>query len=269
MTSEPVALEARAKINLSLHVTGQRPDGYHLLDSLVAFASAADRVELRPGSGLRLEITGPFASGVPTDRSNVLWQAAKLAGIEGPITLHKKLPHGAGIGGGSADAAALLRHAGVTKGASDLGADVPVCIVSAVCRMQGIGDRLTPLAPLPDVHCLLVNPGVALSTPRVFSALEQKENPPMPEMLPRWQSAAELIDWLGGMRNDLEPAAARMEPVIGKVLDALAEHSRLVRMSGSGSTCFGLFETATAADHAAARIGADHPDWWLKASTLN
>ncbi|MDG1068196.1 MAG: 4-(cytidine 5'-diphospho)-2-C-methyl-D-erythritol kinase, partial [Sulfitobacter sp.] len=166
MTSEGFA---PAKVNLTLHVTGQRADGYHLLDSLVVFADIGDRLWFDAGPQMRISVTGPFAEGVPVDQRNLVWQAAVLAGWTGHITLEKNLPHGAGIGGGSSDAAAVLRAFGGTADALQLGADVPVCLAHAPQRMRGIGEILDPIAPLPDLEIVLVNPRVAVPTAPVFN----------------------------------------------------------------------------------------------------
>lgn len=262
---------APAKINLTLHVTGQRADGYHLLDSLVAFASIGDRLRFAEDGALSIAVTGSFADGVPTDQRNLVWRAAKQANIATHITLEKNLPHGAGIGGGSADAAAVLRYAGVTTGAAALGADVPVCLASRVQRMCGIGDELTPLAPLPPVWAVLVNPQIHLPTPDVFAALPNKINAAMPPSLPHFRDTVTLIDWLSQMRNDLEKAAISLAPEIAQVLSALADvdGAGLARMSGSGATCFGLFSEAQAADAAQRDLARCHPRWWVQACQLS
>jgi len=257
MTTEATA---PAKINLSLHVTGQRVDGYHLLDSLVVFADIADRLWFDEGPQMRITVSGPFASGVPTDARNLVWQAAELAGWTGHIRLEKNLPHGAGIGGGSSDAAAVLRMFGGAKRAATLGADVPVCLNTTPQRMRGIGDKLEPLSALPDLEIVLVNPNVVVPTGPVFSGLYGKQNAPMPDGLPDFDSAESFSDWLRAQRNDLEAPARAIAPQIDDVLGALGG-ALLARMSGSGATCFGLF-SAGAARHAA-RIAEANPDWWV------
>jgi 4-diphosphocytidyl-2-C-methyl-D-erythritol kinase len=262
---------APAKINLTLHVTGQRGDGYHLLDSVVVFADLGDRLSFAPQDHLSLSVTGPFAAGVPSDHRNLVWKAAVQAGLEAAITLEKNLPHGAGIGGGSSDAAAVLRHAGAGQGASALGADVPVCLMPRAQRMRGIGDRLDVIADLPPLWAVLVNPDVHVPTPQVFNALTNKDNMPMPAVLSRFGTTRGLIDWLADMRNDLEPPAIMSAPKIATVLSAIAASDGvgLTRMSGSGSTCFGLFETAPAAQAAMRRLSAHRPDWWVRACSLS
>jgi 4-diphosphocytidyl-2-C-methyl-D-erythritol kinase len=251
---------APAKINLTLHITGQRDDGYHLLDSLVVFADIGDRLWFTPGDGLKIDVSGPFAHGVPTDRRNLVWKAAELAGWTGHIRLEKNLPHGAGIGGGSSDAAAVLRAFGGAAQAADLGADVPVCLKTVPQRMRGIGDVLEPLTPLPPLEIVLVNPGVSVPTGPVFAALGSKRNPSMAATLPAFRDAVEFCDWLGQQRNDLEASARAIAPQIDAVLLAL-EDAVLARMSGSGATCFGLYSGG--ATEAATRIAQAHPDWWV------
>ncbi|MCZ0962794.1 4-(cytidine 5'-diphospho)-2-C-methyl-D-erythritol kinase [Paracoccus benzoatiresistens] len=267
----PAVIEAApAKLNLALHVTGRRADGYHLLDSLVGFAGAGDVVTLKPGP-LSLRIEGPFAPGLSAEDDNLCLRAARLAGGRAAITLTKNLPVASGIGGGSADAAAVLRglarmgHA-LPGNPELLGADVPVCLSSGPARMQGVGEVVTPLPPLPAIPLVLVNPGVAVSTPRVFAAMERRDNPGLPP-IPRFDGLADLANWLGQTRNDLEPAALSIAPVIGQVLEALrANGAAFARMSGSGATCFGLFDRA---DHAriAANVLKQH-GWWSVATEL-
>jgi 4-diphosphocytidyl-2-C-methyl-D-erythritol kinase len=274
MTRAAEAELAPAKVNLALHVTGQRSDGYHLLDSLVAFAGVGDRLTAAPAEALSLTVTGPFAGEVPTDASNLVLKAARLIGPElsAAITLEKRLPVASGIGGGSADAAAALRAlarlwrlplppAGAVIG---LGADVPVCLSGVPARMEGIGERVTPLARGLPAHLVLANPGRAISTPAVFARLDRRDNPPLPP-LPAFAAAADLAAWLGGTRNDLQAAAIGLVPEIAAVIDALArtQGCLLARMSGSGATCFGLFPDPAARDRAAAALGAAHPGWWV------
>ncbi|WP_264210995.1 4-(cytidine 5'-diphospho)-2-C-methyl-D-erythritol kinase [Leisingera thetidis] len=266
---------APAKINLTLHVTGRRADGYHLLDSLVVFADAGDRLQLDPGSGLALEVSGLFAEGVPADHRNLVWKAAAGAGWTGRIRLSKQLPHGAGIGGGSSDAAAVLRAAaGQGSRIPDalplsLGADVPVCMAARASRMQGIGEQVTP-AELPPLHALLVNPGAHVPTGPVFSALASRASPPMPQDIPPFASAEDCAAWLKEQRNDLEAPALALAPVIDRTLADLrsSRGALLARMSGSGATCFALYPTKKAAHMAAYEISAEHPDWWCSAVTL-
>lgn len=263
---------APAKINLTLHVTGQREDGYHLLDSLVVFADVGDDLSLSEGSETRIEVSGPFAKGVPKDERNLVWRAAQAADWTGTIQLQKNLPHGAGIGGGSSDAAAVLRVLfgdDATQGialeqALGLGADVPVCLHAGPQRMQGIGEQLTRIWPVPRLHLVLVNPGCHVPTPQVFRALQRRDNAPKAECGP-WQDMAAFLGWLSQQRNDLEAPAISVQPVIGDVLQAIQsrEACQLARMSGSGATCFGVFPDITTRDQAADALRQSHPDWWI------
>jgi 4-diphosphocytidyl-2-C-methyl-D-erythritol kinase len=268
---------APAKINLSLHVTGLRSDGYHLLDSLVVFVDVGDEISAQRAPHSQLKVGGPFGQGVPTDDSNLVMKAAKLSGLPMALNLEKNLPPSSGIGGGSADAAATLRAAmelgsGLIHEAQTLvlGADVPVCLASKPARMRGVGDVLDPVS-CPQIHMVLVNPGVAVSTPDVFKRLESKVNSAMPQTLPHWPDALAFTDWLGAQRNDLQTPAAKSAPEIAAVLVTLAlmEGVRLTRMSGSGATCFAVFDSREIADKAAAEIAKHNPWWWVRsASTL-
>lgn len=260
---KPTEAFAPAKINLTLHVTGQRDDGYHLLDSLVVFADIGDRLWLEPADTMHLEVTGPYARGVPTDNRNLMWRAAVAAGVTLCMRLEKNLPSGAGIGGGSSDAAAVLRHFGAVDDAEALGADVPVCLNPLPQRMRGIGAELSVAQTCPQWDMVLVNPGVEVLTPQVFQALTSKENTPM-DALPDTPSRSLWLDWLALQRNDLEAPATLCAPVIVSVLHSLID-ARLARMSGSGATCFGLFDSPADAQAAATVIKANHPDWWVVA----
>lgn len=264
---------APAKINLTLHVTGQRADGYHLLDSLVVFADVGDTLWMTAGPTIQIDVTGRFEAGVPRDDTNLVWRAAEAAGWAGQIKLEKNLPHGAGIGGGSADAAALLRALqgddatqGIgIDGALALGADVPVCLCAGPQRMAGIGETLERVWPVPLLHLVLVNPGAHLSTPQVFQALETRRNPAMTRC-DGWDNRSDFLDWLMGQRNDLQSAACRLAPDVAMALDALSG-GLLARMTGSGATCFGIYEDKDAAQKAAAKIADDHPGWWVTSCT--
>ncbi|BBU58304.1 4-diphosphocytidyl-2-C-methyl-D-erythritol kinase [Mameliella alba] len=274
MTAQAIEVFAPAKINLTLHVTGQRADGYHLLDSLVMFADVGDRVTVARASEMSLRVTGPMAAGVPDDARNLCWKAAEAFGEPVAITLDKHLPAAAGIGGGSSDAAAVLRGMEQLFGRPsgvllpDLGADVPVCMLAHAARMQGIGEQVTPL-DLQPLDVILVNPRVEVSTPAVFKALERRDNPPMTSMT-ETDVPLMALDWIARQRNDLQPPAIMVKPVIAEVLDAMAalEGARLVRMSGSGATCFALFDTRAAADGAATTLSSARPDWWVRPATL-
>jgi 4-diphosphocytidyl-2-C-methyl-D-erythritol kinase len=274
-----VRLFAPAKVNLALHVIGRRNDGYHSLESVVVFAGVGDWLVLAPSEALSLTVTGPRSRGVPADRRNLIWRAAELflPGRGAAITLEKHLPHAGGIGGGSADAAAALRGLSELwqvpmpsdEAVLSLGADVPVCLAGRPMRMSGIGEVLEPLPPLPPLWIVLVNAGVEVPTGAVFSALELRDNPPLPEIpMQGWDSVADFADWLCGVRNDLEPPARATVSVIGEVLDQLNARPGclLARMSGSGGTCFGLFAEKDVAEEAARQIGEDHPGWWVAAA---
>lgn len=262
--------DAFAKLNLTLHVTGRRDDGYHLLDSLVCFAAVGDRVQLSPGP-LSLVIDGPFATGLVADDDNLCLRAARLAGGNAAIRLTKNLPVASGIGGGSADAAAVLRAMAqmghpLPDAPEQLGADVPVCIGSVTARMQGIGETITPLPALPPLHLVLVNPRVAVSTPQIFKAMTCCDNLPMPD-IPAFADAAALIGWLQSTRNDLQAPAMSIAPVIGDVLEALVHvGAGFSRMSGSGATCFGIFDSADRAASAAAALS--RKGWWAVPTEL-
>jgi 4-diphosphocytidyl-2-C-methyl-D-erythritol kinase len=274
-TGRPVSAFAYAKINLSLHVTGQRADGYHLLDSLVAFAGVHDLINVAASETLTLTVDGPMAPGVPVDDSNLVLKAARfLDGARGAaISLTKNLPASAGIGGGSADAAATLRalscHWGlpVPDDLAALGADVPVCWSPTPQRMQGVGAFLSSVPTLPETWVVLVNPGVDLPTPSVFKALEHKNNPPMSDPIPGFETPQAFAIWLANQRNDLQAPAIRLRPVIQEVLTAL-DGALIARMSGSGATCFGLFDTADQADQVARHLRQSHPDWWVESGQL-
>ena len=269
---------ARAKVNLALHVVGRRADGYHLLDSLVAFADFGDVVTVEPAPSLSLSITGPMAAGLSAGPDNLVLKAAQMLGsrLGAAITLEKRLPIASGIGGGSADAAATVQALcalwGYVLPDADqmlaLGADVPVCLAGQSCRMAGIGDQISPIT-LPPAHLVLVNPGVGLSTAAVFGALLRRDNPPLPPAAPMPDAAA-LAAHLGHCRNDLEAPALSVVPEIGAVLAALQGQTGclLARMSGSGATCFGLFASASAAEGAASALRAQSGAWWVQATTM-
>jgi len=268
---------APAKVNLTLHVTGKRADGYHLLDSLVAFADVGDHLRYDPADHLGLSVEGPMAAGVPVDDSNLVMKAGRWlnASGRGHLTLHKALPAAAGIGGGSSDAAAALRLLSrewgmdVPQGVAALGADVPVCMTPTAQRMSGVGEIVSPAPGLCPLPAVLVNPGVDVSTPQVFAALGRADNPGMMNDLPILRNPRVAIEWLGTCRNDLETPALELAPVIAEVLDALAASgAKLVRMSGSGATCLGLFETIDAADCAAADL-SHNPNWWVTPTILS
>lgn len=274
MTTAAIEAFAPAKINLTLHVTGQRADGYHLLDSLVMFADIGDRVTVERADEMALRVTGPMAVGLPEDARNLCWKAAEAFGAPVSITLDKHLPAAAGVGGGSSDAAAVLRAmeeafvrpSGVRL--PELGADVPVCMVGHAARMQGIGEEILPL-PMEPMAAVLVNPGVSVATPEVFRGLRCKTNPPMTPW-PEGGGRTAVMVWLAEQRNDLQAPAMAIQPVIGEVLAALRslDGARLVRMSGSGATCFALFKDRAAAEKGAAALQSARPGWWVRPCTL-
>lgn len=286
MTS--VSVEARAKINLALHVTGRRPDGYHDLDMLVAFADVGDRLSVERAAVDRFEITGPMATGLAADGDNLVIRARDgfraLTGWSEPVAirLDKRLPVASGIGGGSADAAATLvalcRLAGhdaedpaLAPLALSLGADVPMCRVGKPAHVSGIGETVEPVSLGHAYGLLLVNPGLGLSTPAVFRSLERRDNPPPPP-LPNDLSRQDFAAFLAAeTRNDLEAPARALLPVIGDVLGEIAaiDEIRLARMSGSGATCFGLFDDRATAEAAAGRLRARHPAWWVAAGVTS
>ncbi|RGP38145.1 4-(cytidine 5'-diphospho)-2-C-methyl-D-erythritol kinase [Pseudotabrizicola alkalilacus] len=272
MATDTVEDFAPAKINLSLHVTGQRADGYHLLDSLVVFADVGDRITVRADDRLSLQIAGPQAAELPVQDDNLVLRAARVMGMTAAITLDKQLPVASGIGGGSADAAATLRALArlgqkplpADRDVLALGADVPVCLHGRAVRMQGVGEVLTPVPPLPEAWLVLVNPRVAVATPEVFQGMTYKANAPMPEV-PRLPSVTALAAFLHAMRNDMEASALALAPVIGAVRLALRAQPGclLARMSGSGATCFGVFGDGPTARTAAREITAAYPGWWV------
>ena len=278
---------APAKLNLYLHVLGRRADGYHLLDSLVAFADVADVLTAREAPGLSLEITGPFAGPLRDDPAeNLVARAARAlaerAGIEpmAALSLEKNLPVASGIGGGSSDAAAALKALGELwrldlgerpfQGlAPSLGADVPVCLFGEPAWIGGVGEAVAPAPALPPCWVVLANPGLSLATSAVFKARTGAFSAPARfETAPA--DAAALARFLEARRNDLMPAALTLAPDISQVLRALqAETGALIaRMSGSGATCFALFAQQAAAQAAAQRLGAAHPRWWVAAGKL-
>jgi 4-diphosphocytidyl-2-C-methyl-D-erythritol kinase len=288
--------EGRAKVNLTLRVVGRRVDGYHEIESVVAFADCADRLSLAPGSALDLTMSGPLAQACGETADNLVLKAARLLGERVPglkigrFTLDKVLPVAAGIGGGSADAAAALRLLAQLNGlalddqrlidvAIETGADVPVCLTSRACDMTGVGESLLPLC-LPVMPCVLVNPRVPVATRDVFAALGLRYG----ELLVgasdviqaiAWpEKGASVEDWvevLAASSNDLEAPATRIQPAIGEVIAALsaANGAWLARMSGSGATCFAIFENTAEAQRAAQKIQLDHPQWWVHAGVLS
>lgn len=286
----------RAKVNLTLRVIARRTDGYHDIESVVAFADCADRLTLTPGAELSLKMSGPLAQACGETSDNLVLKAARLLGERvpdlkvGSFILEKVLPVAAGIGGGSADAAAALRLLAQLNGlpldderlrevALAVGADVPVCLASRACDMTGVGETLMPLS-LPIMPCVMVNPCVPVATRDVFTALGLRNG----ELLvgatdvfrgTDWPEAgASVEDWveiLAADTNDLEAPAMRIQPVIGEVIVALnaTNGAWLARMSGSGATCFAIYENTADAGRAAEKLRRDQPGWWVHAGTLS
>ncbi|MBM3583308.1 MAG: 4-(cytidine 5'-diphospho)-2-C-methyl-D-erythritol kinase [Alphaproteobacteria bacterium] len=285
MTAERRALsiDAPAKVNLYLHVLGRRADGYHNLDSLVAFVDVADTLVVRPSDRLRLTITGPEGRGVDAGADNLVLRAARLLAEHAgrntgaDIRLVKRLPVAAGLGGGSADAAATLRLLDRlwTTRASDvdlarlgakLGADVPVCLAGRATLVRGVGARLRPAAPLPPASVVLVNPRRPLATVRVFGAHDPRPRRPA-RPFGAIADVRDLARRLARRRNDLTGASSRLEPAVPVVLAELATAGALLaRMSGSGATCFGLFGDEHEASAAAAWLSDRHEEWWIQAT---
>jgi 4-diphosphocytidyl-2-C-methyl-D-erythritol kinase len=285
----PLVENAPAKVNLTLRVVGRRDDGYHEIESLVAFADFGDRLSFSPGGSLALKVHGPSAVQAGAGDDNLVLKAARALvalrpGIMlGAFDLDKRLPVAAGLGGGSADAAAALRLIAQASGLSgdDLnlytaaratGADVPVCLDPRPRIMRGIGEVLSAPLDLPPLPAVLVNPGVALPTKAVFARWRPVANPAalLDPAMAGTTDRDRLLQLLTAQGNDLETAAIALAPAIAEVLAALRaqQNCRLARMSGSGATCFALF--ASAADAAAAEklLSVKHPAWWVKATAL-
>ena len=280
---------APAKINLFLHVGEKRPDGYHALESLIAFAEAGDRLTFATADNISLSLTGPFAGKLPPGDDNLVLKAARALASVGTqpaqkgaaITLEKNLPVASGIGGGSADAAAVLRglnalwnlnlsQNALFEIAAQLGSDIPACLLSRPCWMEGRGERVTPLPALPKFPLILINPGVMVPTGPVFGSLNARTGlgakPPLGPIATVW----DLVGYLEGAVNDLEAPASRLAPDIEEALSALDREPGcvLAQMSGSGATCFGLFDQQQFAIGAAERIAQDHPEWWVKLTRI-
>jgi 4-diphosphocytidyl-2-C-methyl-D-erythritol kinase len=285
-----VRIAAPAKINLYLHVLGRRADGFHLLDSLIAFSEFGDELMIEPAQGLSLQIDGPFAGSLAADGENLIVKAARALMAEtrpfgAAIRLTKRLPVASGIGGGSADGAAALLGLRALHGldVSDhwlrqiglkLGADLPVCLMGWPCFVGGIGEDIVAAPPLPAANLVLVNPGLPLPTVEVFRRRAQGPDGGRYSAPARWADGIDdvgvLAERLASRNNDLTGAARAIMPEIGHVLDLLGRQPgcRLTRLSGSGATCFGLFVDEAAARVAAAEIGAARPGWWAVATRL-
>ena len=272
---------APAKVNLTLHVTGQHEGGYHLLDSLVVFANVADQLGATAAPDLRITVSGPFSTGVPTDHTNLMMRAAEaLRSVRGvkqgaALTLEKHLPHAAGIGSGSSDAAVTLAMLAELWGVPplpasapevlELGADLPVCLrAPAPTRMSGIGETLTPVAKLPDCALVLVRPPVDLATAKVFEGLEHKAGDAM-EPLQEGLDYDGFARWLGRQRNDLQGPAEKCAPDIAEALTKLRSLPAVsvAGTSGSGATCFGLVKDMAAARHVARIVQVSQMNWWV------
>lgn len=280
---------AAAKINLTLQVLGRRSDGYHEIQSLTAFADLGDQISLESGDGLRLDVVGENAGALTAD--NLVLKAARSfmqfrpETRAGTFRLHKSLPVAAGLGGGSADAAAavrlLMRSNNIALDAEEttnlclgVGADVRVCLDSRAAIMWGVGEKQVAVPPLPQVPAVLVNPAVPLSTPAVFNALSAANVPAgfdEPKPVGPFEDVEELAAFAKPVANDLECAAKRLEPAINNVQDELLGTSGvlLVRLSGSGPTVFGLFSQQHEATAAAAQIASAHPEWWVRSTVLS
>lgn len=288
-SAEAFTEAAPAKVNLALHVIGRRPDGYHELDSLVVFVDVADEVVAHPAKADRLTVSGPFAAAAGGGGNNLVMRAVQAFRARWPdrlppgldISLTKNLPVAAGIGGGSADAAAMLRLlASIAEGefaladlcavALGLGADVPVCLLSQPCEVRGVGEILHPLRDFPATHLVLINPLVPVVTADVFRRLEQRDNAPMPSLPQPLTRPAQLGLWLAETRNDLEPAAIALVPAIGELLREMRvlDGCALARMSGSGGTVFGLFGSAAQAHQAAHDMREKYPQYWVAAAPV-
>ncbi|RYB97066.1 4-(cytidine 5'-diphospho)-2-C-methyl-D-erythritol kinase [Ciceribacter ferrooxidans] len=289
--SAGIVEKAPAKINLALHVTGRREDGYHLLDSIVTFAAAGDRLTFAAASEDSLSLSGRFGpvlaadpkgtgDNLVTKARDLLREALRDHGLKTPpvaIALEKNLPIASGIGGGSADAAATLRGlirlwnadlpaSELAAIALRLGADVPMCLAAQPLRAGGIGEAITPLPAMPSFVMVLANPLKAVSTPEVFRRLERRDNPPISSPPPVADREA-WIAWLSSLRNDLEAPARALVPEIGTLCDMLAESGAdLVRMSGSGATCFGLYGDYAAAGAAVRHLSQQEPHWYFEAT---
>jgi 4-diphosphocytidyl-2-C-methyl-D-erythritol kinase len=281
---------APAKVNLTLHVLGRRPDGYHEIESLVAFADIGDRLTFVPGDRLALGVTGPTAGAAGAAADNLVLKGARalaerVEGLRlGRFILEKRLPVAAGLGGGSSDAAAALRLLArenaialddprLLAAAKATGADVPVCVDPRARVMRGIGELLSDPLSLPELPTVLVNPGVAVPTRDVFAALAAPAltaSDRAEDFLQIDTDAAALVSILTARRNDLEAPAIKLQAIIADVLGALqgSPGCLLARMSGSGATCFGLFGSAATAAEVAHRMQAAHPGWWIEATRL-
>ena len=286
MSPKTFTLLAPAKINLFLHITGKRPDGYHLLQSVVVFVNIGDRLTFTRHDSLFIDVTGPYAGDVCAPRDNLIYKAAVALGENyrhpprGQILLEKNLPVASGMGGGSSDAATTLKGLSqlwglpeefdrMQKIAATLGADVPACLMRRPVWMEGVGEKMMRLPDMPDLHMVLVTPAVATPTPEVFRQFRGKISPPI-QFIGRRKSMGEWIADLKLYRNDLTEAAIAVSPDIKIALQSIRETSgcQVARLSGSGATCFGIYDTDAAAKAAVNKLRQQHPDWWITAAGL-
>jgi 4-diphosphocytidyl-2-C-methyl-D-erythritol kinase len=281
-------IAARAKLNLYLHVTGRRPDGYHILQSLVAFADTGDLLTFTPGSGFSLDICGPFAGDAPPGAGNIVTKAVlgfaahMRRAPDVHIRLEKNLPAGAGLGGGSADAAAAVRGlldlwelsaddiGGLDAFLLSLGADVPVCFHGRMAHMGGIGEDIRPVCAAFDIPLVMAHPGEPCRTAQVFRLYNGEHSSQAAELPPRFETMDELLSFLEVRRNDLSRAAGLCVPTVKRVLVSLdgEEGCLLARMSGSGSACFGLFSSMNEARQTAQSLKEGNPGWWVSAALI-
>ena len=264
---------AAAKVNLALHVRGLKSNGYHELDSLVTFANIGDIIEVRPSNELKLTIEGPFADNVPKDADNIVIKAAKFLSPDGKahINLIKNLPVEAGLGGGSADAAATLRSLSklwnipIPNTPEVLGADVPICLLKETAIVQGIGEKITPISIPSNLHIVLIKPNIGLSTEEVFKNLKNKNNEKM-GTFKGTDSIEEFANHLNKLRNDLLKTSITLVPLLRDIINFLnvQNGNYYTQMSGSGTTCFGLFYDEVNAMRALSQAKIKLPDMWCK-----
>ena len=270
--------KASAKVNLCLQIVGQKSNGFHLLDSIVGFTEFGDHLSFKESDVLELTVQGAFSDQIPVDKSNLILKAAELLRTlysiktGAHITLIKNLPPSAGLGGGSSDAAAAVRGLSRLWGTDlpeihdlmKIGSDLPVCINQKTQHMKGFGEVLSEINTFPNLPILLVNPLKRVSTQIVFSMLKNKKNPPLSKYEKLFKTKKDCINWLLLQRNDLMEPAVRVEPVIADVLRLISNQISVkkVSMSGSGATCFGVFENKHDCDLAMKKVRRERPEWW-------
>ena len=261
-----------------MQIVGQKSNGFHLLDSIVAFTEFGDKLSFKKSKNLELTVQGHFSDQIPVDNSNLILQAAELLRTlykiktGAHITLVKNLPPSAGLGGGSSDAAAAIRGLSRLWGTDlpeihdlmPIGSDLPVCINQKTQHMQGFGEVLNEINTFPNLPILLVNPLKKVSTQTVFHMLKNKKNPPLPQYEKLFKTKKDCIEWLLLQRNDLTEPAVSVEPVISDVLRLISNQFSVkkVSMSGSGATCFGVFENKHDCDLAMKKVRRERPEWW-------